>query len=131
MGGRKVGVYLPSDVLEALERLRVAQGGASYSRVVQEALRLYLSERVLGDCVAVGFINVLYDHEKQGSDEALTDAQHRFMDVVLFASHVHVDERRCLLSIAVRGPSRRIEELVESVQRGPGILLTRPTLICL
>jgi len=116
--------------LSAVERLR-SYSNVSYSRIIQEALRILISERTLGDCVAVGFINVLYDHEKKDSDTALTDVQHEFLDVVLFSNHIHIDERRCLLSIAVKGQTRRVEALIKAIEEVPGLMLVKPVLVCL
>lgn len=113
-----------------MERLR-SYSNVSYSRIVQEALRILISERALKDCVAVGFINVLYDHEKEGSDAALTDVQHKFLDIVLFSNHIHIDESRCLLSIAVKGQTRMVEALIKAIEGAPGIMLVKPTLVCL
>lgn len=128
--GRKVGVYIPEDIEKALRSL--AGGGElrNISRVVQEALRLYLSETLGEKCEAAGFVNVLYDHESGGVDTALTDIQHDYMDIVVFANHVHIDKKRCLLSIAVRGGSARIGELMSRIRSIRGVLLLKPTLLC-
>lgn len=126
---KRVGVYLPDDILSALGDV-VERGRVSVSRVIQEALRWYLSERKVPDCELVGFVNVLYDHEVEGSDETLTDVQHEFSDIVVFANHVHLDKRRCLLAVSVRGRGSSVRDLMYRLEGAAGVLMIKPVLIC-
>ncbi|MEM0000566.1 MAG: CopG family ribbon-helix-helix protein [Desulfurococcaceae archaeon] len=130
MKGRKVGVYIPPDLEKPLEAYMKERGVRNISRVVQEALRLYLSEVFREKCTLAGFINVLYNHEVGGIDTALTDLQHDYMDVVVVSNHVHVSEEQCLLSIAVKGDSSRILEFVSRLHSLHGVLLVKPMLLC-
>jgi CopG family nickel-responsive transcriptional regulator len=129
--GRKTGVYIPSELERELKALLEKRGAGSVSQIVQEALRLYLSElRIRENCVVVGSITVLYNHNVEGVDSTLTDLQHDYMDVILFANHVHLDRENCLLTIVVRGPSARVEELTSKLTSIRGVRVVKPTLIC-
>jgi len=130
--GRKVGIYIPSELEQQL-RVLIEKGGISnISQAVQKALRLYLSEISMRTaCIVTGSVTILYNHEVEDIDSTLTDLQHGFMDIVLFASHVHLDKERCLLTIAIKGPSERVEEFTSKITNLRGVLLVKPTLLCI
>ena len=131
MSSRKIGIYIPGELERELRILLEKRGAGSVSQVVQEALRLYLSELLIKEkCVVVGSLTVLYNHEVRGVDSALTDLQHDYMDIILFANHVHLDREKCLLTIVVKGPSERVEELTSKLTSIRGVLVVKPTLIC-
>lgn len=130
MKGRKVGVYIPVDLEKSLEAYMKERRVKNISRIVQEALRLYLSEIFREKCTVAGFINILYNHEMGEIDAALTDLQHDYMDVVVVANHVHISKEQCLLSIAVKGSSLRVLELVSKLQSLHGVLLVKPIMLC-
>jgi len=122
----KVGVYIPEDIVEKLSVIMREVGAESLSRVVQESIRLYIAEhswRTHGD--VVGAVGVLYDHEAGEVDEELTDVQHRFLQEVVSAIHVHLDERNCLLIVVVRGAASNIKELVGRIEKIKGVKLVR------
>ncbi|MCC6046766.1 MAG: CopG family ribbon-helix-helix protein [Desulfurococcaceae archaeon] len=130
-GGCKFGVYLDEELCLELKRLVEGGGYRVRSRIIQEALRLYMAEslwREVGGYV-VGSLNVLYNHEVEGVDARLTDVQHEYADVVVSALHVHLDPRTCLLVIAVRGTSERVRELVKNLEKISGVLLVRPIVV--
>ena len=87
----RVGVYIPSDLAEKIEKIMKSKGVDSLSKIVQEALRLYIAEHswASGEEV-VGAITVLYDHEVGHTDEKITDVQHKYLDIVLSATHIHL-----------------------------------------
>lgn len=132
MPGRKVGIYIPSELEQQLRVLIEKRGISNISQAVQKALRLYLSEISMQTaCIVTGSVTILYNHEVEDIDSTLTDLQHDFMDIILFASHLHLDKERCLLTIAVKGPSERVEEFTSKITNLRGVLLVKPTLLCI
>ncbi|MCC6034365.1 MAG: CopG family ribbon-helix-helix protein [Desulfurococcaceae archaeon] len=131
MSGRKVGIYIPSELEQQLRVLIEKRGISNISQAVQKALRLYLSEISMQTaCIVTGSITILYNHEIGDIDSVLTDLQHEFMDIVLFATHIHLDREKCLLTIAVKGPSERVEEFTSRITNLRGVLLVKPTILC-
>jgi CopG family nickel-responsive transcriptional regulator len=126
----RVGVYLPSELAEKLHELMKELEIDNFSRIVQEALRLYISEhawRTGG--FATGVVVVLYDHEIGHVDEELTDIQHGFLDVISASIHIHLDERNCMLVIVVKGSVDSIKQFVGRLERVRGVKLVRPFLV--
>lgn len=126
----RVGIYVPKDLADKLLVLMRDLGVDSISKVVQEALRLYVAEhswRIGGE--VVGAIGVLYDHEVGHVDEELTDLQHKYMNTIIVATHVHLDQRNCLLIIIVKGSSEAIKELIGDIEKKRGVKAVRLMLI--
>jgi len=127
---QRFGVYLTGDLLDKLEELKMILGVKSRSRVIQEALRMYIAEhswRVKGR--VCGIIGVVYNHEVESVDEKLTDIQHGYLDVIVSALHVHLTRDKCLLAIVVRGAGDRVRSLVNSIESLKGVLLTRAVVL--
>ena len=122
----RFGVYIPRDLAKDLEECMKRLGIESKSRLIQEALRLFIAEHRwrLGGRV-VGAIGVIYSHEVPGADEELTDVQHRHLDTIVSAVHVHLDPENCMLIIIVRGESDDIRKLIEELNRVRGVKVIR------
>ncbi len=126
----KFGVYLPEELANELNECMKVLGVSSKSRLIQEALRLFINEnrwRLGGK--AVGTIGVIYDHTVPDVDEVLTDIQHDYLDIVISTIHVHLDKRRCMLNILVKGNVDRIKELLSKLINVRGVLFARPLLL--
>lgn len=127
----KFGVYLPEELTRELEDFMRHFEAKSKSKLIQEALRLYIVEHkwkhVKGSIA--GVISVIYDHEVAHADEVLTDIQHEFLDVIVSTLHVHLDVNNCMLAIAVKGASNKIRELISRVGKVKGVKLVRPMLM--
>lgn len=129
-GSVKFGVYLPEDLARELEDCMNIIGIRNKSKIIQEALRLFIVEhrwKTVG--IASGVIGVIYDHEVKGVDEILTDIQHDYLDIIVTSIHVHLDKRRCMLAIIVKGDTKRIRELLNNIMGVKGVLVTRPMLL--
>jgi len=128
--GSRFGIYLPKDLLEELEKIMSDTNIKSKSRLVQEALRMFVVEqrwRLAGR--AAGVLGLVYDHTVHEVDEKVTDIQHKYLDIVVAALHVHLDPVRCMLLIVVRGDTTRIKDLYRELMGIDGVLLVRPLLL--
>ncbi len=129
--GCKFGVYLDEELCVELSKLIRESEPRARSKVIQEALRLYITESLWRDVsgYVAGSLSVLYNHEVGEVDAFLTDVQHEYTDIVVAALHVHLDPRTCLLVIAIRGPSDRVREFVENLKKVDGVLMVRPVVV--
>ncbi len=128
--GIKFGIYVPEELAKELEKCMESIGIKSKSKLVREALRLFITEhkwRTVGR--ATGVIGVIYSHGVSGIDEKLTDIQHGFLDIIVATLHVHLDRERCMLAIIVRGSSDRIKELLNKILALKGVITARPLLL--
>ena len=127
---RKFGVYLTDELYEKLQEYMDKLGVRSKSKLLQEALRLFIVEHQwkLGGNV-VGLIGIVYDHEYPDVDNRLTDVQHRYISLIVSTVHIHLDKRKCMLAIIVRGDAERIRKLLNDLMNIRGVLLTRQILL--
>lgn len=94
------------------------------SKAIQLAMRSFLTEykwEYEDEGVAAGTMTLIYDHDARGLEESLTDTQHLHMDTISSAMHVHLDEKSCLLVIAVKGKIKIIQDLAKDLMNKRGM----------
>ena len=126
----KFGVYIPRDLAVEIEEFLKKSKIKSKSRLIQEALRLFLAEHgwESGGKVA-GIIGVMYNHHVKGVDSELIDVQHDYLDVIVSTLHIHVTHELCMLGIVVRGQSDKIKELISKIMNIKGVINVRQILL--
>jgi len=127
----KAGVSLPAELAERFDALVKELGIPSRSRGVQEAIRAFISanEWRLGAGPVVGALLVLYTHEHEETEAALTDVQHEFMHLIPAAMHVHVTKEDCLLVIGVKGEASEVKELASRLRSLRGVKQVVPVVM--
>ncbi|MGQ9691003.1 MAG: hypothetical protein ACUVQY_07060 [Thermoproteota archaeon] len=71
--------------------------------------------------VVAGTVTLIYDHDVKGLEESLTDVQHLNRNIINSTLHIHLDERNCLLVIAVKGEVKAIQDLAKELMSKRGI----------
>jgi CopG family nickel-responsive transcriptional regulator len=86
-------------------------------------MRAALIEEVVDDeqSEAMGVVTLIYDHHSSRIAERLTVLQHEHLDQVVTTTHVHLDERRCLEVILLRGPAGHVRELADNLIGSKGV----------
>jgi CopG family nickel-responsive transcriptional regulator len=86
-------------------------------------MRAALIEEVIDreESEAMGVITLIYDHHAGRIAERLTDLQHDHLDQVVTTTHVHLDERRCLEVILLRGPAGQVRQLADNLIGTKGV----------
>jgi len=112
----RVSLTLPKDLLDELDRSLKAQGYASRSKAVRDALRDFLASyrwrsELKGE--QLGAILVMYEHDVRGLTDALMDIQHESARIIGAVQHLHIDAKNCLETLIVRGPAEEIRKLVD------------------
>ncbi len=130
MSSSRFGVYIPADVLNELDFVMQKLGVKSRSRIVQEALRLFINEYKWRFSQKVhGIIGVVYDHNVSGVDDELTDIQHEYLENIISTIHIHLTRDKCMLIIVMKSEGDRLYELVSRLINTRGVLLVRPMVL--
>ncbi|MEM0380654.1 MAG: CopG family ribbon-helix-helix protein [Desulfurococcaceae archaeon] len=130
MSSTRFGVYIPADVLNELDFVIQKLGVKSRSRIVQEALRLFINEYKWRFSQKVhGIIGVVYDHNVSGVDDELTDIQHEYLENIISTIHIHLTRDKCMLIIVMKSEGDRLYELVSRLINTRGVLLVRPMVL--
>jgi CopG family nickel-responsive transcriptional regulator len=129
----RVSISVPEDLMKEFDSLSKDIGHPTRSTAVSEAMRQFVTSKkwdFSGKGVIPGVILVTFDHHSRGINQALTDLQHDFPDVVTATLHLHLSKHTCLEVIAFRGPAQRVRALAQVLQAQKGVmelrLLTSP-----
>ena len=83
----RIGVTFPPDLLKDFDEIIGKMGYESRSKAIQDAVRLYVSERKWvkeGEAQQTGVLLMVYDHDTRGLESDLTEAQHHHGELDLF-----------------------------------------------
>ncbi|MBC7129999.1 nickel-responsive transcriptional regulator NikR [Candidatus Bathyarchaeota archaeon] len=135
MGGIiRISVTFPPDLLEEFDEVIKKMGYENRSKAVQDAVRLFISERKWlqeEEGTQAGVLMLLYDHEVRGVEETLTDVQHHYADIISSTMHIHLTERDCLEAIAVKGEAKDIRRLSDELSSKRGVKLLKTMIVSL
>jgi CopG family nickel-responsive transcriptional regulator len=127
---KRVGVTFPPELLKDFDEIIEAMGYKNRSKAIQDAVRMFMAERNLlrnetGD--QAGLMMMLYDHEVEGLENALTHLQHKFARIICSTMHIHLSQTDCLEAIAVKGEADDIRKLRDGLAAKKGVKLFKVT----
>jgi CopG family nickel-responsive transcriptional regulator len=127
-----VGVTFPPDLLRDFDEIIRKMGYENRSKAVQDAVRMFVSERKWlqeEKGVQAGVLMMIYDHEVKGLESMLTDIQHDYAHIIRSTMHIHLSERDCLEAIAVKGDSMEIRKLGDALAAKRGVKILKTMLV--
>jgi CopG family nickel-responsive transcriptional regulator len=108
---------------EKLEAMVARSGYGNRSEFIRDMIRDRLvDDEWRDDTVALGTITLVFDHHARGVAERLTDLQHHRHDLVLAATHVHLDRQLCAEVIICRGRPKEIRSIADQLRQQKGVL---------
>lgn len=118
----RITITIDDDLLASIEALIEKRGYPSRSEAIRElvreaATRDYTSQ---GNARCVAALSYVYDHAARDLSQRLVNAQHDHHDLSITTTHVHFDHDSCLEVAILRGGSRAIQRMADSLtaQRG-------------
>ena len=99
-------------------------GYTNRSEGVRDLLRKEIeTERINQNQAGHGIatISYVYNHHERSLAERLTSLQHSSHDLVICATHVHLDHDSCLESLFLRGSTKTIQEFAQKLAAEPGV----------
>ena len=128
----RIGVTIPPELLKDFDEIINKMGYESRSKAIQDAVRLYVSERKWlkeEHAIQTGIILMVYDHDAKGLDSELTEAQHEHSKIITSTMHIHVSEHDCLEAIAVKGKASEIRHLSDELTTRRGVKILKTTIV--
>jgi CopG family nickel-responsive transcriptional regulator len=128
----RVGVTFPPELLKDFDEVIKRMGYENRSKAVQDAVRMFISERKWLQEESgnqAGVLMMLYDHEVRGLENALTNLQHHYADTICSTLHIHLSEKECLEAIAVKGNAYQIRRLSDELAAKRGVKLLKTMVI--
>ena len=128
----RIGVTFPPELLKDFDEVISKMGYESRSKAIQDAVRLYVSERKWlkeEDSTQTGILLMVFDHEVKGLESELTETQHHHSSLISSTMHIHLGERDCLEAIAVKGKASEIHELSDELTTRRGVKILKTTIV--
>jgi CopG family transcriptional regulator, nickel-responsive regulator len=119
----RFSVAIGGELLRKFDKYREQHRYPNRSEAVRGLMRAALIEETVAhdESQAMGVVTLIYDHHAGRIGERLTELQHLHLTRVVTTTHVHLDARRCLEVILLRGPARVIRELADSLIGTKGV----------
>ena len=122
-GLTRFGMSIDSALIKKFDSLMEKKGYPNRSKAIQELIRDKLVEEEWegGDRETVGTITIVYNHHTRELDHALTDLQHQSFHQIISALHIHLDAHNCLEVLVVKGKSKEIKKIADSLIGTKGV----------
>ncbi|MDR3638134.1 MAG: nickel-responsive transcriptional regulator NikR [Isosphaeraceae bacterium] len=119
----RFSVAIGGELLQKFDQFRETHQYPNRSEAVRGLMRAALIEDVVAndESEAMGVVTLIYDHHAGRIAERLTELQHTHLDRVVTTTHVHLDAHRCLEVILLRGATKVIRELADSLIGTKGV----------
>lgn len=113
----RFSVAIGGDLLQRFDRYREEHRYPNRSEAVRGLMRAALVEEAVtrDDGEAMGVLTLIYDHHAGKVAEKLTELQHEHLERVVTTTHVHLDARRCLEVILLRGTAKVVRDLADGL----------------
>lgn len=128
----RIGVTFPPELLKDFDEITRKMGYESRSKAIQDAVRLYVSERKWlkeEDAIQTGVILMVYDHDVRGLESELTESQHHHSNLISSTLHIHISDTDCLEAIAVKGKGSEIRELSDELATRRGVKILKSMIV--
>jgi len=120
----RFGVAMEDSLLKEFDRYIRRKGYKNRSEAIRDLARNAIVqeawEQEKGEVIAA--VALVYDHEKRGLADRLTDLQHHAVPLITSTLHVHLDERHCLEVIVLRGKASQVRKLANHILAIKGVL---------
>jgi CopG family nickel-responsive transcriptional regulator len=119
----RFSVAIGGELLDKFDRYREEHRYPNRSEAVRGLMRAALIQDAVAseDGEAMGVVTLIYDHHAGRVAERLTELQHLHLSRVVTTTHVHLDARRCLEVILLRGETKLIRELADGLIGTKGV----------
>jgi CopG family nickel-responsive transcriptional regulator len=117
----RFGVAMERPLLDHLDVI-VEERGVTRSELLRDLVRAeVVRAQVAKGAPAIATLTLVYDHHVRELTEKLTEFQHQLGDQVRSTLHVHLDARRCLEVIILRGRSDELKRVADRLLATRGV----------
>jgi len=118
----RIGISLEKNLLDKFDQFMKERNYANRSEVFRDLIRqeLIKKEWQQGKEIA-GAIILIYNHHKRELLNKITDIQHDFQRLIISTQHVHLDHDNCLEIVAIKGSSKEVQTLANTLKSIKGV----------
>lgn len=113
----RFGVSIDTILLGRFDKLIKKLGYRSRSEAFRDLIRERLVSEEWKDekTETVGILGLVFSHDTRELTEILTRIQHKYLDVIVSSTHIHLDHHNCLEVIILKGRSRMIHKISDTL----------------
>jgi CopG family nickel-responsive transcriptional regulator len=113
----RFGVSIDTILLRRFDKLIKKLGYRSRSEAFRDLIRERLVSEEWKDekKETVGILGLVFSHDTRELTEILTRIQHKYLDVIVSSTHIHLDHHNCLEVIILKGRSRMIQKISDTL----------------
>jgi CopG family nickel-responsive transcriptional regulator len=121
---QRVTITLDDELMADLDRIIAARGYQNRSEAIRDLARAGIQQArqetgAKGGCVAA--LVYVYDHAARELSKRLVRNFHGHHDLSLATLHVHLDSESCMEVTVLKGETRQVQELAETVIAERGV----------
>ncbi|MFP3871429.1 MAG: nickel-responsive transcriptional regulator NikR [Candidatus Natronoplasma sp.] len=122
-GTTRFGVSIPEDLLEKFDERLEEKMYANRSEAIRDMIRDFLVEEEWEktDEEVYGSMTIVYDHEKRGISDKLTELQHQDHTNIISTMHIHLDRHNCMETMVIKGNSEEIKKIADRLRSTKGV----------
>lgn len=120
---RRFGVAIEGELLERFDELMARRGYTNRSEAFRDLARAELVKESSEEPNAnvVGAVTIVYNHHVRLLSGKLTDLQHHHFKCILSTLHVHLDQEDCLEVVVLRGRSKDVRHIADTLISTKGV----------
>ncbi|MGO9137075.1 MAG: nickel-responsive transcriptional regulator NikR [Syntrophales bacterium] len=119
----RFGVSLENELLDNFDNLIKRRKYSNRSEAIRDLIRQELLKKDLAeDREVAGAITFIYDHHQRNLLNKIIDVQHDYQDIIQSSQHVHLDHHNCLEIVAVKGNSKKVNKLSDTLKALKGVM---------
>ncbi len=119
----RLSFSIERNLFEKLEKIVKHKAYGNRSEFIRDIIRdMVVAEEWDSNDEIIATITLVFDHHKKELGKKLTDVQHKFHDIVLASTHVHLTHDICVEMIMVHGSSKAVNQLADKLRQQKGVL---------
>jgi CopG family nickel-responsive transcriptional regulator len=119
----RFGVSIPRELLERFDEKIDEKEYPNRSEAIRDIIRDFLAREKWESSKeqVYGSLTLVFDHDKRGISDKLTDLQHQERTHVLSTMHIHLDKHHCMEMVALRGLADEVKALSDRLIATKGV----------
>ncbi len=118
----RFGISLENELLDNFDNLIKRRKYSNRSEAIRDLIRQELLKKDLEeDREVAGAITFIYDHHQRDLLNKIIDVQHDYQDIIQSSQHIHLDHHNCLEIVAVKGNSKKVSKLSDTLKALKGV----------
>jgi CopG family nickel-responsive transcriptional regulator len=118
----RFGISLENVLLDNFDNLIKRRKYTNRSEAIRDLIRQELLKKDWEeDQEVAGAITFIYDHHQRDLLNKIIDVQHDYQDIIQSSQHIHLDHHSCLEIVAVKGNSKKVSKLADTLKALKGV----------